>query len=343
MRKVLIGLFVVVATFAAAFLLSPWPSVLVIRAIFDSGAAEASAKLEKHLPRSIQTETRQYDPKDADAFMDIHRPKRVLTGAPTVVWVHGGGFVSGRRSDVTNYTKILAGQGFIVVNIDYTIAPDKKYPMPVRQVNRALGYLSRNAQALGVDRDHIVLAGDSAGAQIAAQTAAVIADPDYARTLGIVPSISYQQIAGVLLFCGVYDITKMGGGGGLIGWFVKSTSWAYSGKRDWRDAQGFETINFGPSITSNYPPAFVSAGNADPLGPQSVSFADSLEAKGVAVDRLFFTAEYKPPLGHEYQFDLDTAAGKAALSRSVVWLRSLPRRQLSLPVRLDQADHDLRG
>lgn len=334
MRRVLIGLFIVVATIAAAFLLSPWPSAFVIRTIFDSGAAEAAAKLEKHLPRAIQTETRQYDPADADAFMDIHRPKSVLAGTPTIVWVHGGGFVSGQRSDLTSYTKILAGQGFVVVNIDYTIAPYAKYPVPVRQVNKALSYLSQNAEALGVHPDHIVLAGDSAGAQIAAQTAAVIANRRYAQTIGIEPSLSDRQIAGVLLFCGVYDITKMGEGGGLIGWFVKSATWAYSGERDWRDAKGFESMNVAPNITLNYPPAFVSAGNADPLGPQSVSFADSLEAKGVVVDRLFFPSGYEPPLGHEYQFDLDTAAGKEALSKSVTWLRSLPsQRQLASPVR----------
>ncbi|MGX5712588.1 alpha/beta hydrolase [Sphingopyxis terrae subsp. ummariensis] len=169
MRKLLIGLFIAVAIFVAGFLLSPWPSVFVIRAIFDSGAAEASAKLEKRLPRAIQTETRQYDLTDADAFLDIHRPKSVLPGTPTIVWVHCGGFVSGRRSDLTNYTKILAGQGFLVVNVDYTIAPDAKYPTPVRQVNKALGYISHNAQALGVDADHIVLAGDIAGAQIVSQ------------------------------------------------------------------------------------------------------------------------------------------------------------------------------
>lgn len=334
MRKLLIGLIGLVLLLAAGFLLSPWPSVLVIRTIFDRGAVEASAKLERHVPASVQTATRHYDPADEDAFMDIHRPETVPTGSPTVVWVHGGGFVSGRRGDVASYTTILAGKGFVVVNVDYTIAPDAKYPTPVRQVNEALGYVARNAGSLGIDPNRIVLAGDSAGAQIAAQTAAVIANPDYARRVGVEPAVSRGQIAGVLLYCGVYDITSMGEGGGIIGWFVKSTTWAYSGERNWHDAEGFDTMNIVPSIEANYPPAFVSAGNADPLGPQSVAFADSLEAKGVAVERLFFPAGYKPPLGHEYQFDLDTAAGREALSRSVDWLRSLTaERSLASPVK----------
>lgn len=334
MRKLLIGCIGLGVLLAAAFLSSPWPSVLVIRAIFDRGAAEASAKLERHVPTSVRTVTRQYDPADKDAFMDIHRPEIVAAGSPTVVWVHGGGFVSGRRGDLTNYAKILAGQGFVVVNVDYTIAPGANYPTPVRQVNKALGYIARNARSLGIDPKSIVLAGDSAGAQIAAQTAAVVANPDYARRVGVEPTVSRGQIAGVLLYCGVYDITSMGEGGGIIGWFVKSTTWAYSGERNWHDAEGFDTMNIVPSIGVNYPPAFVSAGNADPLGPQSVVFADSLEAKGIGVDRLFFPAGYKPPLGHEYQFDLDTAAGRDALSRSVDWLRSLTfNRPLASPVK----------
>lgn len=75
-------------------------------------------------------------------------------------------------------------------------------------------------------------------------------------------------------------MTRMGSGGGILGWFVKSTTWAYSGERDWRDAKGFDTMSVAPNITGAFPPAFISAGNADPLGPQSVAMADALETKG---------------------------------------------------------------
>jgi hypothetical protein len=51
--------------------------------------------------------------------------------------------------------------------------------------------------------------------------------------------------------------------------------------------------------------------------------ADALEAKGVNVERLFFPKDYQPPLGHEYQFDLDSDAGKLALTRTVAWLNRL--------------------
>ena len=320
MRRVLIGLVGVAAIVLAAFLLSPWPSVWLIRQVFDSGAAAASEKLEKHVPAGIRLSTHSYDKSDPDAQLDIIRPASVRQGAPTIVWIHGGGFVSGRRQDITNYLKVLAGRGFNVVNIDYTIAPEAHYPTPIRQVHAALGYLSREGVRHGIDPAGLVLAGDSAGAQIAAQTAATATNPDYARLVGITPAIRPEQLVGVLLFCGVFDVTQMGKGGGILGWFVSSATWAYSGNRD---GAGIETMSIAPHVTPAFPPAFVSAGNADPLGPQSVAIARALETKGVSVTSLFFPPDHQPPLGHEYQFDLDTAGGRRALDEAVRWLDAL--------------------
>src|SRR5690606_23112788 len=69
-----------------------------------------------------------------------------------------------------------------------------------------------------------------------------------------------------------------------------------------------------------FPPTFISAGNADPLLPQSQALAERLTALGVAVDRLFFPANYEPELPHEYQFDLETPASRLALARSLEFL-----------------------
>jgi acetyl esterase len=323
MRKWLVGLSALIAAVVMAFLVSPWPSVYVIRAVFDRGAAQASSRLEKLVPLTVATATVHYDPADTDAVMDIYRPQQKTMNAPTLVWVHGGGFVSGRRTDVANYLKILAGKGFTVVNVDYTIAPEAAYPMPIRQINAALAFLNREGGRLGVDATRIVVAGDSAGAQIAAQTAAIITNPDYARLVGVNPGAQPKQLVGALLFCGVYDASGLGGRGGILGWFVQSTAWAYSGRRDWREAEDFKTMSIMPHLKGGFPSSFISAGNADPLAPQSIELAAALEAKGTRVRTLFFPADHEPPLGHEYQFDLGGAAGQSALTQAVDWLNEL--------------------
>jgi acetyl esterase/lipase len=116
----------------------------------------------------------------------------------------------------------------------------------------------------------------------------------------------------------------MGQGGGVLGWFVNTAGRAYAGVRDWRGDRGLASMDFAGMLTADYPPAFISAGNADPLAPQSVALARRLQATGVAVETLFFPDDHGPPLGHEYQFDLDGEAGQLALERAVAWLRQLP-------------------
>lgn len=307
----------------AAHYLTPWPSVLVIRAIFDHGATVASAKLEKHLPDNVTAQTAlRYDPADPEALLDIYRPASLDPAAPTIVWIHGGGFVSGRRADLTNYLKILAGHGYAVVNIDYTIAPGATYPTPIRQIGRALAFLDREGARLRINRDVFVIAGDSAGAQIAAQTANIVTAPEYARAVGIAPPIRSDQLKGALLYCGVYDVGQLGSG-----WFMRTVTWAYSGKRDWHSAPGFERASVAHYVTRAFPPAFVSAGNADPLGPQSHLMAQALRKAGVPVTSLFYPADQPAKLGHEYQFDLDTVDGRKALDASLMWLATLSRGQ----------------
>lgn len=323
-KLVALSVLLVGAIAVIAFYASPWPSVLVIRSVFDQGARRASEALRPLVPQSVVVESGlTYDPGDRDAQLDVYRGAAAMQDRPLIVWFHGGGFVSGRRADVSNYLRILAGQGFTVVNVDYTIAPEATYPEPIRQANKALAYLAANSSKLRINANKIVVAGDSAGAQIAAQTAAMLTNHAYARALGIAPGISANRLVGALLYCGVYDITEMGKGGGVLGWFVKSATWAYSGERDWRNARGFKTMSITPYITATFPPTFISAGNGDPLGPQSVALAKSLEERHVNVTTVFYPVGYHPSLGHEYQFKLDIEAGKHLLDRSVSWLRTL--------------------
>jgi acetyl esterase/lipase len=244
----------------------------------------------------------------------------VSEALPVIVWIHGGAFVSGRKEDVANYARILAGQGFAVVTPDYALAPGAVFPAPVAQINRTLAYLRDNAAALGVDAGRVVLAGDSAGAQIAAQIAAITTSPKTAEALAIAPALSPGALKGVILFCGPYDLALMGGGG-VAGLFSDIVGRAYAGRRDWRQDTGFARFTVTDDVTAAYPPAFVSAGNVDPLLPQSLAFAAALDTAGVSVETLFWPTDHAPALGHEYQFDLDRAEGRMALDRAVAFAR----------------------
>ena len=260
-----------------------------------------------------------YDPKVSDVRLDVFHPADNAQARTTVVWVHGGGWLSGSKEFVANYLKILASKGFTVVGVGYSIAPGATYPTPVRQVNAALGYLVKNAARLQIDPSRIVLAGDSAGPQIALQVATMILQPSYAQLMNMQPTLAKDQLAGLLFFCGLYwidpaDVTNS---------YFEAELWSYSGTRDFLTDKRFATAWVMDRLNGEFPPAFVSVGSEDGLRPQSIAFADKLEKNGVRVDRVIFPADLKPPLFHEFQFDLRRPEAQQALEKAVEFLKSL--------------------
>jgi acetyl esterase len=308
----------------AAFMLSPWPSALLTRLAFGYGASKTTAALAGHVPFGIREQRDIRYGSAEDERLDVYLPPggRVESGRPTIVWIHGGAFVAGDRSDIAPYLKILAGRGFATVAVGYTRAPTAHYPNPVLQANAALGFLQREGQRLGLDPERIVLAGDSAGAHIASQLAAGLTGKDYAELLGLKPAIAPAVLRGTVLFCGAFDLTAIDLTG-PFGGFVRSVLSAYFGAANPLDNERITEASVPRYVTEAFPPSFISVGNGDPLAPQSVAMTQALRDRGVRVDTLFFSSELAPKLPHEYQFDLDRPEGKQALDRLTAFLNAL--------------------
>lgn len=303
---------------------SPWPGNVVIRKMFEMDADKTTKALDKHAPQGISLiANQQYRDGDSDAYLDVYFPESTAANAalPTVIWTHGGAWVAGNKSNYNGYYELIADKGYTVVSLDYSLGPGKTYPTAVHQLNEAHAYLLANAERLHIDPNNIVLAGDSAGAQLSSQLATLVTSPDYAHELGIAPALTPAQLRGVVLNCGIYDVPEMLAGKGVIGWGVDQVLWAYTGARSPGDSlagQQMSTINH---VTGAFPPAYISGGNGDPLtDTQSKPLAAKLVGLGVDVDGLFFAADYEPKLPHEYQFNLDDAAGPQALQRTLDFL-----------------------
>jgi acetyl esterase len=299
-----------------AFQLSPWPMALVMRLKLDRGGDALAGTLEQYVPSGVAARLQQRYADDPAAYLDVFYPAAVENtdqALPTVVWVHGGSWVSGSKDQVANYLRILAAKGFTTVGVDYALAPGETYPTPVRQVNAALGYLQQHAAALHVDPSKYFLAGDSAGAQIAAQLANAISAPAAAKAIGIEPSIKRSQVRGIVLHCGTYDAA-------LARFSKTGVLWAYFGSKDFMNDPRLAQFNVARNLAADFPAMFLSAGNADILAVQSHFLAEKATQLGIPVDSLFFPASYQPPVAHEFQFDLDSDAGKQALARSVAFM-----------------------
>ena len=324
--RILIGIVILIILVFTAFKVSPWPSVLMIRNAFDKEAIRVNEELQKHVPNGISEHLDlQYDSSDEDSKLDLFYPTEFMSSnvrRPVIVWIHGGGLISGDKSQVGNYCKILASKGFVVTSIDYTIAPEGKYPKPLIQTNAALEFLNLNADRFYIDTSNFFLAGDSGGSHIASQVANIIYDSSYAKLLSIAPSIQPSQLPGLVLYCGIYEIDNINFEGSFGG-FLKTVLWSYSGKKDFQNDPLLKTASILNYIGNKYPSCFISAGNADPLLPHSQALARKLVSKNIPVDTVFYAPDFTPELPHEYQFNMDIEPGKSALEKSVSFIEKV--------------------
>ncbi|MDX2776635.1 alpha/beta hydrolase [Streptomyces caniscabiei] len=310
-----------------AFQVSPWPSALLLRSAFEQNAQEQVAIMNKYVPASgIDANYNiSYRNNDKDAKMDVFTTAdaaKADKALPTVIWVHGGGWISGSKESVAPYLKIMASRGYTTIGLDYSIAPEKQYPTPIIQVTEALKYINEHAAELNVDKNQIVLAGDSAGSQIAAQVATIITNPQYAKLMNMTPPIQASQLSAMLLSCGAYDLSLANANDGSEGaQLIETFLWAYSGYKDFSKDTAIYPASVVEHVNKDFPPSFITAGNKDPLLQQSEVMAAKLKSLGVTTDTLFYPPNYTPELQHEYQFNLDISAGQNALNDILSFLK----------------------
>jgi acetyl esterase/lipase len=109
---------------------------------------------------------------EADAtplLLDLYRPAGQRGRLPIVLYLHGGGWRVGTRTDRENVRTIpLAERGFIVASSDYRLSGAANFPAPLNDARQALHWLHEHAGNFGGDRDRIAVSGGSAGAHLAA-------------------------------------------------------------------------------------------------------------------------------------------------------------------------------
>ncbi|GAB4335571.1 MAG: hypothetical protein Kow0010_23080 [Dehalococcoidia bacterium] len=102
--------------------------------------------------------------------MDVYSPEQRDGSAPAVVYIHGGGWTSGSkdRGSGTDVIPELVERGFVVVAIDYRLAPQYTWPAQIEDVECAIRHLRTEADSYGIDPERIGAYGGSAGGHLAA-------------------------------------------------------------------------------------------------------------------------------------------------------------------------------
>jgi len=100
----------------------------------------------------------------------VHIPDReVAHPLPVFVNFHGGGFVMGDPKMDDPWCSVIADRAeCIVINVDYVLAPEHKFPAPVYQSYEVVKWISEHAEELHIDAKRIAVGGHSAGGNLAA-------------------------------------------------------------------------------------------------------------------------------------------------------------------------------
>jgi acetyl esterase/lipase len=102
--------------------------------------------------------------------LDLWRPLDAQGAVPTLIYIHGGGWVSGKREQYALMFLPFIEMGFAVVNVQYRMAHVSPAPSAVQDCRAALRWVIYNADKYGFDVQRLVLFGHSAGAHLALMT-----------------------------------------------------------------------------------------------------------------------------------------------------------------------------
>jgi acetyl esterase len=225
---------------------------------------------------------------------------------PVIVYYHGGGWVLGSLETHDGTCRRLAdGADAVVVSVDYRMGPEAKFPAAVDDSYAALTWVAANAAELGADAARLVVAGDSAGGNLAAVMT------QRARDDG--PAIAFQ-----LLIYPVTDheFTSVSMEENATGYYLTRDAmrWFYDHYLD--DAAEGDDPRVSPlraADLSGLPPAFVLTAQYDPLRDQGIAYADALRGAGNVVEMTMYEGLFH---GFFSMFDL-IDAGKAAFDDAI--------------------------
>jgi acetyl esterase len=220
---------------------------------------------------------------------------------PVVVYYHGGGWVLGSLETHDGTCRRLAdGADAVVVSVDYRMGPEDRFPGAVDDSYAALEWVATNGAEIGADPSRLVVAGDSAGGNLAAVVSQL------ARAGG--PAIRFQLLVYPVTD---HEFTSVSMQENAEGYYLTRDAMRWFYDRYLNDAAEGDDPRVSPIRNpdlSGLPPAFVLTAQYDPLRDQGIAYADAMRAAGNDVRMTLYEGLFH---GFISMFDL-IDAGKAA-------------------------------
>lgn len=208
--------------------------------------------------------------------LDLHRP--ASANPPLVVYVHGGAWRTGSKSDVP--VGSLLDQGFAIASVDYRLSTQSLFPAQVHDIKAAIRFLRAHAGRLQVDAKKMAIIGSSAGGHLAALVGVTNGHAGLEGTVGDHHDHS-SDVQAVVSFYGASNLQSILGQSTKFGLTVRIPALKLL-LGDLPDAKAALAKLASPvaHLDKTDPPLLLIHGNADPQMPlaQSQELAGAYEA-----------------------------------------------------------------
>lgn len=136
--------------------------------------------------------------------MDILRP-RSDEKYPAVVFVTGGGFLASNKGSYIQQRLAIAEAGYVVVSIEYRVAPASVFPSALEDVKAAIRFLRANSEKYNIDKSKIAIMGDSAGGYLSAFAGLTNGNKKFDKDDNLEENSDVQAVVDIY---GVSDLTQ---------------------------------------------------------------------------------------------------------------------------------------
>lgn len=221
-----------------------------------------------------------------DLSLSIYEPADAKGPAPTIMFVHGGGWIAGEPNATSSELRTLADHGYVVVSVEYELATKENatWQKAPSQVACAAAWIQSHAGTLGADMERFAFWGESSGSNMVANTAGAAAEGTAESSCGGKVPAPAAIVADYPAFdvTGLYESAPAGPGAGT-GTRIFATS--YTGGTPEEFPKRYATANSATHLTASAPPTLMmTAMRDDVITPaDQLAWADAARNRGADV------------------------------------------------------------
>ena len=214
--------------------------------------------------------------------VDLYLPPKTSKPSPVIINIHGGGWNHGVKEGQGGFNTFFKA-GFAVANMEYRLTGQATAPAAVEDTRCALIYLIKNATALNIDVNKIIIMGGSAGGHLALMGGLLGNDHRFDTNC---PGVENIKVAAIIDKYGIADVWDWGYGPNIRS--KSATNWLGVKAKDSLFARSVSPMTY---VNKNSPPTFIVHGNADPTVPYQQSVALHQKYLDAGVKTEFITVE----------------------------------------------------